>query len=84
MNALCVVCVVIANSQAHSSPQSARQMGIASIVFSVIGIVIGIIITIILIVLFAIGVDTVSNSHMLIYNLLEVVLHSSPSVDEHD
>jgi len=42
---------VIAQSQATSDRQSARKMGIASIVFSIIGIVVGIIIIIIWVVM---------------------------------
>jgi len=41
---------VVAQNQATYSPQSARSMGIASIVFSIVGIVVGIIIIIIVVV----------------------------------
>ena len=52
---LVLLCVVVAHSQASSSPSSARSLGIASIVFSVIGVVVGIILIILIIIYLVVG-----------------------------
>jgi len=65
---------VVANSRAREEPQSARQMGVASIVFSVIGIVIGIIIIVIIIVMvFVVGVAVTDTLDVNINN--KTILH---------
>ena len=46
---------MVANFKAARQPESARKLGIASIVLSVIGIVIGIILYILLILIFVVG-----------------------------
>jgi len=45
---------VVAYSQSTTEPQSARSLGIASIVFSIIGIVVGIILIILIVVFFVV------------------------------
>ena len=55
-------CVVVAQDRASYNPQSARQMGIASIVFSVLGIVVMVIVIIVIVVLFVIGVQVLQVS----------------------
>ena len=52
----CISCIVIAQSKAIREPESARKLGIASIVLSVVGIVVGIILFIVLIILLVAGV----------------------------
>jgi len=64
---------VVAHSQARTDGQSARKMGIASIVFSVIGIVLGIIIIIIWVVMVVV-VGTVPYTYVSVGEQVSVIV----------
>ena len=48
------MCVVFARDKSVIAPQSARRLGVASLLFSIIGIIVGIIAIVLIIVLFVV------------------------------